>query len=152
MSLKILGRRKTLKKKIHQGISHTLAKISQGMRNPSQIVSVTSCLCSGSTICLHAPLASHSSVPLLFNTLLEHRLEAHFSISIWHGPEGPLPPLCKVALRGRETLLLGCVVIRHLRRPTTTQGVTASRPQSSMRRPLAKRVRTSGLGEPSRAS
>ncbi|RVW64415.1 hypothetical protein CK203_062536 [Vitis vinifera] len=75
---------------------------------------------------------------LLFNTLLEHRLEAHFSISIWHGPEGPLPPLCRVALRGRETLLLGCVVIRHLRRPTTTQGVTASRPQSSMRRPLAK--------------
>ncbi|WJZ95596.1 hypothetical protein VitviT2T_014355 [Vitis vinifera] len=31
MSLKILGRGKTLKKKIHQGISHTLAKISQGM-------------------------------------------------------------------------------------------------------------------------
>ena len=92
---------------------------------------------------------------------------------------GPLLPLRRVALRGREPLLLGCLVIRHhrglvdspfeggtptspfssapqhmyeTRRPTTTQGVTALRPQSSMRRLPAKRAKTSGPDESSRAS
>ena len=36
-------------------------------------------------------------------------------------------------------------------RLATTQGVTASRPQSSMRHPLTKRARNSGPGESSRA-
>ena len=38
------------------------------------------------------------------------------------------------------------------RRPATTQGATASRPQSSVRNPHAKRARTSGPSESSRAS
>ncbi|KAL6324693.1 hypothetical protein AAG906_015276 [Vitis piasezkii] len=38
------------------------------------------------------------------------------------------------------------------RRPATIQGANASRPQSSVRRPPAKKARTSGLGESSRAS
>ncbi|KAL6321888.1 hypothetical protein AAG906_035594 [Vitis piasezkii] len=62
-------------------------------------------------------LASHSSVPFPFDTPFEHGPEAHFSISIWQGPKGPLLPLRRVALRGREPPLLGCLVIRHLRMP-----------------------------------
>ena len=37
--------------------------------------------------------------------------------SIWQGPEGPLLPLRRVVLRGREPPLLECLMIRHLRRP-----------------------------------
>ena len=37
------------------------------------------------------------------------------------------------------------------RRPPTTPGVTTSRPESAVRRPPVKKVRTSGLGESSRA-
>ena len=39
--LKDSWQRKNPVEKIHQGFSHTLAKILQGMRNPSQIVRLT---------------------------------------------------------------------------------------------------------------
>ena len=70
---------------------------------------------------VHMPpsLPSHLTPPSLshLTTSFEHGVETHFSIFIWHGPKGPLLPLHKVTLRGRELPLLGYLVICHLRRP-----------------------------------
>ena len=65
------------------------------------------------------PSPSHHTPPSLYHSTppFEHGLKAHFSISIWQGPEGPLLPHRIVALRGREPPLLECLVICHLRRP-----------------------------------
>ncbi|RVW95767.1 hypothetical protein CK203_025680 [Vitis vinifera] len=126
MSLKILGRGKTMKKKIHQGISHTLAKISQGMRNPSQISRTP------------RQRASYARVSRDFPPQ-EATTEAP-QIPLSEGG-APTSPFSFAPQHKYET-----------RRPATTQGATASHPQSSVRRPPAKRARISSPGESSRAS
>ncbi|RVW77243.1 hypothetical protein CK203_043298 [Vitis vinifera] len=159
MILKILGRGKTLKKK----------KFTKTFRTPLQ--KFRRChpvLYSGSTLCSHAPsLPSHLTPPSLshLTTSFEHGVETHFSIFIWHGPKGPLLPLHKVTLRGRELPLLGYLVICHLRRPPQRPRrfplLRVERPLvphllllsiefSAM--PSCKRARTSDLGESSKAS
>ena len=67
---------------------------------------------------VHTPsIPSHLTHPSLSHSTpsFEHRPKAHFSIFIWHGPDGPLLPLRRVALRGRGPPLLGCLVICHHR-------------------------------------
>ena len=46
---------------------------------------------------------------------VEYEAEAHLPFPTWHEPKDPFPPLHQVALRGRETTLLGCLAILHLR-------------------------------------
>ena len=56
----------------------------------------------------------------LFTRLLSYLTPPFFSHStplFEHRPEGPLLPLRRVALRGREPPMLGCLVICHLKRP-----------------------------------
>ena len=75
--------------------------------------------------CHPVPLLWCHPVPLfwfhpLFTRLLSHLILPFFSHStppFEHGPEGPLLSLRRVALRGREPPMLGCLVIFHLRRP-----------------------------------
>ncbi|RVW22013.1 hypothetical protein CK203_111910 [Vitis vinifera] len=63
--------------------------------------SVTPCLYSSSTLYSHAlpPLASHSS--------FEHGPDAHFSISIWHGLEGPCCPFVELHSEAESLLYSG---------------------------------------------
>ncbi|RVW61918.1 Gag-Pol polyprotein [Vitis vinifera] len=84
-------------KKIHQGISHTLAKISQVSPRASVLVP---------PLFTRPPLASHSFVPLPFDTPLRAWTRGHFSISIWHRPKA-LAVLRRVALQGKSLLYSG---------------------------------------------
>ncbi|RVW27709.1 hypothetical protein CK203_112460 [Vitis vinifera] len=58
----------------------------------------------GSTLCSHPSPLSHLTPPSLSHSTppLKHGPKAYFSISIWHGPEGPLLPLRRVALQDSE--------------------------------------------------
>ncbi|RVW64285.1 hypothetical protein CK203_052286 [Vitis vinifera] len=83
-----------------------------------------------------------------FRAPSELRPEACLPFSTWRGPEEPLPPLHRDVLRGKEPPRLRY----ETRRPPTTLGATTSRPESSVPHPPAKRAKTSGPGESSRAS
>ena len=128
------------------------------------------------------PFASHSSVPLLFDTPLRAWTRDPFLHFHMAQTRGALAALRRVSLQGREPSLLRCLMIRHprrppapqiphseggvptspsssapqrkyeTRRPATTQRVTTSHPQSSMECPPTKKARTSGPSESSRAS
>ncbi|KAL6312654.1 hypothetical protein AAG906_010360 [Vitis piasezkii] len=127
MSLKILGRGKTL-------TPHSASSLPLRISLPPY----------GLFTHLTSLSLSHSTPSF------EQGPEAHFSIFIWQGPEGPLLILSRVALRGREPPLL---------RPHRFPLLRVERPLvppllllSTVRRPPAKRARTSSLGESSRAS
>ncbi|RVW62713.1 hypothetical protein CK203_060343 [Vitis vinifera] len=77
----------------------------------------------------------------------KHRPEAGLSFPSWREPEEPFPLLQRDVPRGREPPQLRYKT----KRPPTTPGATTSFLESSVRRPPAKRARTSGPGESSRA-
>ena len=45
----------------------------------------------------------------------KHRPKAHLLFLTWHGPEEPFLPFHRIALRGNEPPLLGCLMILHFR-------------------------------------
>ena len=81
-------------------------------------------LCHLATSSLHSVTSSlsiqHPATRILLQRValrapFEHIPKAHLPFSTWHGPKEPFPPSHRVALRGREPHLLGCLVILHLR-------------------------------------
>ncbi|RVW40866.1 hypothetical protein CK203_094302 [Vitis vinifera] len=131
-----------------------------------------------SSIQFQASRASH--LEDLIPRPLEHGLEARFSFLTWHGHEKPLPsPISTTRQRAFSAQVLSDSPSQateaprippseggeatgpsspdsqrkyETRRPPTTLWATTSRPESLVRRPPAKRAKTSGPEESSRAS
>ena len=118
MSLKILGKGKTLKKKnSRRHFAHPCEKFAgyakpfSNSKHPANLSatlqplhSVTPCLCSGSTLYSH-PSPSHLTPPPLSHLTppFEHGLHAHFSISLkrYH-----FHPLFSIALDTLRAMLI----------------------------------------------
>ncbi|RVW22761.1 hypothetical protein CK203_099357 [Vitis vinifera] len=129
MSLKILGRGKTLKKKFTKAFHTPLRKFRK---------------------CHPVPL-------LWFDPLFTPPPPSHLTpLSLSHStPPFEQTRGALAALSQSRTLRQRASFAQRkyeTRRPATTQEATASHPQSSVQNPLAKRARTSGPGESSKVS
>ena len=88
------------------------------------------CHLTTSSLSIRHPVPCISLRRLALQTPFKHGPKAISQFPTWHGPEKLFSPLHRVALRGKEPPLLGCLVILHLkpRRPRKFHILRVERP------------------------